>query len=81
MQVLIEEQEFRRMQRIAREQGLTLAEWVRQSLREASRREPLGDPGRKLAHLRSALRHEFPAPDIEQMIEEIGRGYSAGLPE
>ena len=78
MQVLVDERELRRMQEVARRQGLTLAEWVRQALRAACRRESLGDPDLKLAHVRAALRHGFPAPDIEQMLAEIASGYGTG---
>jgi hypothetical protein len=81
MQVLISEKEFRLMKEIARRRGLTLAEWVRQTLRGACRQEPLGDPDVKLARVRAALRHEFPAPDIDQMLAEIARGYRTGSDE
>jgi predicted HicB family RNase H-like nuclease len=43
MQVLFEETEYRRIVRLAKRQGMTLAEWVRQTLRFAYRQEPLGD--------------------------------------
>lgn len=33
------------------------------------------DAGRKLEAIRSAYEHEFPTADIEQMLEEIERGY------
>ena len=78
MQVLVDDVELREMQRLAKSKGLTLAEWVRQTLRAEYSRAPAGDTKRKLACVRSAARHQFPAPDIEQMIEEIGRGYSSG---
>lgn len=75
MQVLVDEPELRRMRQVARQKGLTLAEWVRQSLRRALRQEPDGDIDRKLGHVRAAVQHEFPAPDIEQMLAEIEKGY------
>jgi hypothetical protein len=79
LQVLLEEREFRQIQRIARGRRMTVAEWVRQALRAASRREPLGDAGRKLEVVRAAARHAFPTGAIQQMLEEIERGY-AGQP-
>lgn len=69
------EREWRSYERIARERGMALSEWVRQSLRAASRAEPGPNAGRRLAAIRAAARHEFPAPDIAQMLEEIERGY------
>ena len=74
MQVLVEEPELKRMKQAARQRGMTLAEWVRQTLRTALRQEPTGDVERKLAAVRAAAQHEFPVADIEQMLEEIERG-------
>lgn len=76
MQILVEDAEYRRIQRVARRRGMTLAEWVRQALRAACREEPLRDPDKKLAAIRSAARHEFPTADIEQMLVEIEHGYT-----
>jgi hypothetical protein len=75
MQVLIDEGEYRRMQRLAQRQGMTLAEWVRGALRAALRQEPVGDPDKKLAAVRAAATHEFPAGEIDQILSEIERGY------
>jgi hypothetical protein len=75
LQVLLEEQELKEIQRAARAERMTVAEWVRQALRSARREVPLRDPERKLAAIRAAARHSFPAPDIEKMLEEIERGY------
>ncbi|HET6363029.1 MAG TPA: hypothetical protein VFH11_13395 [Gemmatimonadota bacterium] len=33
------------------------------------------DSGRKLQAIRSAFQYEFPTADIDQMLEEIERGY------
>ena len=75
MQVLVEEADFRRMQAAAKQHSMTLAEWVRGTLREALRQTPTGSLERKLECVRAAARHEFPSADIEQMLEEIERGY------
>jgi len=75
LQVLLEEQELREVQRAARAERMTVAEWVRQALRSARREVPSRDPERKLAAIRAAARYSFPAPDIEKMLEEIERGY------
>ena len=75
LQVLLEDGEFRDIQRIAQARRMTVAEWVRQALRTASRREPLGDAGKKLGVVRAAARHAFPIGDIGEVLAEIERGY------
>jgi predicted transcriptional regulator len=75
MQILIDDAEYRRIQRIARKRGMTVAEWVRQALRRVYRREPLGDADRKIASVRAASSHEFPTAEIDRMLAEIERGY------
>lgn len=37
--------------------------------------EPTRDAGRKLAVVRAAVRKDFPAGDIGQMLSDIERGY------
>lgn len=80
LQVLLDDTELREIQRVARSQRMTVAEWVRQVLRAARRSVPRGDAPRKLATLRAAARHSFPAPDIDRMLAEIERGYSGEGP-
>jgi hypothetical protein len=75
LQVVLGEEEYREIQRLARRHGMTVSEWVRQSLRRARRAEPAVDAGRKLDVVRAAAGHEFPVAEIEQMLEEIERGY------
>jgi len=75
MQVLFEEVEFRRIQAAAKARGLSVAEWVRQHLRLAARSTPLGSTQKKLDVVRAAAQHSFPSGDIDQMLEEIERGY------
>jgi hypothetical protein len=75
LQVLLEDREFREIQRIAQSRRMTVAEWVRQALRAASRREPLGDTGKKLEVIRTAGRHAFPIGEVGQVLEEIERGH------
>jgi predicted 2-oxoglutarate/Fe(II)-dependent dioxygenase YbiX len=80
LQVLLNEAEWREIQRAARAQRMTVAEWVRGALRAARRREPLGDTGKKLDVVRAAARHAFPSGDIQQMLAEIERGYLGESP-
>jgi hypothetical protein len=79
MQILIETSEYECFQAHAQREGKTLAEWVRQALRETAERLPAAPVQDKLAALHQAARQEFPAPDIEQMNEEIARGHPACL--
>lgn len=75
LQVLLEEDELRDIQKAARRSKTTVAEWVRQALRVARQQQPKSDVARKLAIVRAAYRHRFPAPSIEEMLAEIERGY------
>jgi len=75
LQVLLEEPELREIQRLARRQRMTVAEWVRQALRAARRSAPRSDPGKKLQVVRAAAEHSFPTADIDEMLRQIERGY------
>jgi transposase-like protein len=75
LQVLLDEEEFAQIRRIARRHRLTVAEWVRQALRQARRDEPSSDPRRKLSAVREAARGAYPTADIEQMLRETEQGY------
>ena len=75
LQVLLDEAEFAEIRRTARRQRFTVAEWVRQALRRARQEEPSGDPRRKLAVVREAVRGAYPTADIEQMLRETEQGY------
>jgi hypothetical protein len=77
LQVLLDEAELREVQKAARRDRVTTAEWVRRALRTARRAQPLTDAGRKLDAVRAAARHGFPAPDVAQMLAEIEGGYTA----
>jgi hypothetical protein len=58
---------------------MTTAEWVRRSLRAARDAETGADVGQKLAAVRQAVAHSFPAPDIESLLAEIERGYATDV--
>jgi len=78
LQVLLDEEELQAMREYALEQGMTLSEWVRQTLRTAMHLRPGDDVDGKLACVRAAVRHEFPTADIDQMLSEIEEGYGTG---
>ena len=75
LQVVMEARELAEIQRFARQQRMTTAEWVRQALRAARKAPSVGDARKKLTAVRAAAHHSFPAPDIDQMLREIERGY------
>jgi hypothetical protein len=79
LQVLFEDSELRELQRLARQHRMTTAEWVRRSLRAARDAETGADVGQKLAAVRQAVAHSFPAPDIESLLAEIERGYATDV--
>jgi hypothetical protein len=75
LQVILQDPEYREIQRMAKSRQLSIAEWVRQALTAARHREPLGDAGKKLDIVRAAARHSFPTADIDSMLREIESGY------
>jgi hypothetical protein len=78
LQVLFDDDELSDIQRIAKRRGMTTAEWVRRSLREARDAQSRKDPAARLAVVRAAGRHRYPTGDIDQMLSEIERGYRSG---
>lgn len=69
------EDELDAVRAAARERGMTVSEWVRETIRDARRKVAGGDVERKLAAIRAADRHGYPTADIDQMLAEIERGY------
>lgn len=78
LQVLLDEEELQEIRQIARQQRMTVAEWVRQTLRAARRQQPRQRARRKLDALEAALKHDFPSGDIDRMLEEIEQGRGLG---
>jgi hypothetical protein len=78
LQVILQDPDYREIQRIAKARRMSIAEWVRQALAAARRYEPLGDAGKKLDVIREAARQDFPTADIDEMLAQIERGYLAG---
>jgi hypothetical protein len=78
LQVILQDPDYREIQHMARARSMSLAEWVRQALDLARRRQPIGDVEKKLEAIRTAARHESPTSDIDTMLAEIERGYALG---
>ncbi len=75
LQVILPDPDYREIQFVARSRHMSIAEWVRQALDLARRREPLGSVGKKLEVIRAATRNDYPVSDIGGMLAEIERGY------
>jgi hypothetical protein len=78
LQVILRDPEYREIQKVARSRHMSIAEWVRQALALARRREPSADPGKKLDVVRAAARHDFPTGEIDAMLADIESGYNGG---
>ena len=77
LQVLLDDAELKTIQRLARRDKLTTAEWVRRRLREGAVAGSRPDTASRLAAIHAAYRQGVggAAPDIDQMLDEIERGY------
>jgi hypothetical protein len=75
LQVLLDESELRKIRQLAKRKGMTVAEWVRQTLRSARTQEPLDNSSKKLKAVRDAVKHHFPSADIQGILAEIEKGY------
>lgn len=75
LQVILDDKEMSAIQHTAKEQRMTVAEWVRQALRAARRHVPVTEAQKKFGVIRAAARHDFPTGDIDQVLREINRGY------
>ena len=78
LQVILSDEDMRDLQRIARLQKTTVADWVRRALLSARNRQPTKDADKKIQVIRAAARNSFPAADIEAMLAEIEAGYLPG---
>lgn len=75
LQVVLDNAEWREIAKHAKAQRLTVSAWVRQTLRAARDQAPPPRKAEKLAAIRTAAAHQFPAPNIDQMLKEIESGY------
>jgi len=79
LQVIVQDPEYRDIQRAARLRRMSIAEWVRQALAQAHRSEPSREVASKLEVIRAAARMDFPTADIDRMLEEIERGHGSDM--
>jgi hypothetical protein len=72
LQVVVGDEELERYARTAEAVGMSMSEWVRQSLRAAEREISTGDVEAKLAAIRNAASYSFQERevDIDTMLAE-----------
>lgn len=75
LQVLLDEAEYLEIRRAAERERMTIAEWVRQSLRSARRGEA-ERVSTKLRALADAVAHDFPTGGIEEVLGDIDAGHA-----
>ena len=76
LQVLVDEAEYRRFSKQARTEGVSLGEWVRQSLRSSLKLVAGRSPEEKMGRIRAlAQKGAYPTSDIDSMLREIEQGY------
>ena len=80
LQVLLSDRDYKEIQRLAKAKSLSIAEWVRQALEAARRKQPMGDAARKIDSIRAAALHDYPTADIDQMNSEIERDFVTDAP-
>jgi len=80
LQVILQDPDYREVQRAARARRMSIAEWVRHALIAARRQEPSGSVSQKLEAIRVAAEYSFPTADIDTMLAEIETGYTGKLP-
>jgi hypothetical protein len=78
LQVVLDEREMGEIRQFAELHNLTVAEWVRQTLRAARQRLPGQSADRKIQVIRAAAQNAFPTADIDRMLAEIEAGYLTG---
>jgi hypothetical protein len=77
LQVLLPDDEMTLIERLAKREQVTVGSWVRRALREASEQKSPSDAEARLRAIRRAAGFSFPTGDIEQILNEIERGYQA----
>jgi hypothetical protein len=71
LQVVVGDEELELYVRTADASGMTVSEWVRQSLRAAECEASSGNVETKLGAIRRAASYSFPVPDIDALLAEM----------
>jgi hypothetical protein len=78
LQVILSDEDMRDLQRIARQEKTTVADWVRRALLSARNQKPTKQAEKKIQVIRAAAQGSFPAAGIDAMLAEIEAGYLPG---
>ncbi len=78
LQVILQDSDYREVQRAARLRHMSIAEWVRQALELACQGAPVGAARRKLEVIRAAARCDYPTADLDRMLAAIESGRGLG---
>ncbi len=73
LHALLDEEEYLEIQSLARQQRMTVTEWIRQDLRRTMK-DHRGEVEVKLRAIADASRHRFPTAGIDKMLSEIEAG-------
>lgn len=76
LQVLFEDDEYEAIQLTAKKERVTVAEWVRQALRNAQKKRSLSLE-EKMQAISVATQNQYPTAEIDQMLTEITNGYKS----
>lgn len=74
----MDDAEYAALLQAAAARGVTVADWVREAIGAARRRESSADVDRKLDAIRAAVRHTGPTGQIERLTAEVDRSYRSG---
>ncbi|MBK6849617.1 MAG: ribbon-helix-helix protein, CopG family [Proteobacteria bacterium] len=74
LQIVVPDDEYRAVARLARRRGRPVAQIVRESLRRTVAEEDDQDPDRRIAAVLRFARFAGPSGDIDQILAEIERG-------
>ena len=75
LQVLIPEEEYKKLKQHAKLERLTLGAWVRSALRRITESESARSPEEKLKAVKHALKIGAPTDNIDDMKKQIESGY------
>ncbi len=75
LQVLVDDAELADIKRAARRRRQSVAEWVRSALRQAREADGGRPASAKLSALRDGASHAFPTGSIDEVLDDIERGY------
>lgn len=74
LQIIVSEDEAKRLRQCALREGLTLSEWARRALQRAEQQQLGPTPEQKARAIDRALTCNHPTADIDEMLAEIEQG-------